>query len=179
MNNLKQVGLSYKQWALDNQDRYPMQVSVTNGGTMEFVNSGVVWVHFRVLSNELNTPKILWCPADEARRRDIASTFGAATQPGQVPFTNDNNVSYFVGVDATDTNALMFLSGDRNLTNNLGRNRRLVDFATNQPAGWTHQLHNRQGNVGLADGSVQQFTSTRLRAALVDTGVPTNRLAMP
>src|SRR4026208_106088 len=86
--NLKQVGLSYKQWALDNQDRYPMQVSVTNGGTMEFVNSGVVWVHFRVLSNELSTPKVLSCPADEGRRGDIANTFGAATQPGYVPFTN-------------------------------------------------------------------------------------------
>jgi prepilin-type processing-associated H-X9-DG protein len=177
--NLKQVGLAYKQWALDNQDRYPMQVSVTNGGTMELVNSGAVWVHFRVLSNELNTPKVLWCPADKARRGDMANTFGAATQPGHIAFTNDNNVSYFVGVDATDTNATMFLSGDRNLTNALGHNRRLVDFPTNQPTGWTHQLHNRQGNVGLADGSVQQFTDSRLRTALIYTDHATNRLAMP
>jgi prepilin-type processing-associated H-X9-DG protein len=179
--NLKQVGLAYKQWALDNQDRYPMQVSVTNGGTMEFVNSGTVWVHFRVLSNELNTPKVLWCPADEARRGDMANTFGAATQPGHIPFTNDNNVSYFVGVDATDTNAdaAMFLSGDRNLTNHLGHSRRLVDFPTNQAAGWTHQLHNNQGNIGLADGSVQQFSTSRLRAALIYTDHATNRLAMP
>src|ERR1700688_1108205 len=27
VNNLKQVGLSYRTWALDNQDQYPMKVS--------------------------------------------------------------------------------------------------------------------------------------------------------
>src|SRR5947208_2059816 len=41
-NNLKQLGLAYAQWGLDHQDKFPMQVSVTNGGTMEFVSSGVV-----------------------------------------------------------------------------------------------------------------------------------------
>ena len=109
----------------------------------------------------------------------MATIFGAATQSGKVPFTNDYNVSYFVGVDATDTNAAMFLSGDRNLTNSLGQNRRLVDFPTNQPAGWTTALHNRQGNIGLADGSVQQFSCARLQPALIETGVATNRLAFP
>jgi hypothetical protein len=176
--NLKQIGLSYKQWAIDNHDLYPMQVSVTNGGTMEFMSSGAVWVHFRVLSNELNTPKVLLCPSDDARRDSMATTFGTAAQP-YVPFTNDNNVSYFVGVDATETNATMFLTGDRNLTNSLGHNRRLVNFPTNQPAGWTHELHNHGGNVGLVDGSVQQFTTSRARAALIESGVATNRLAMP
>jgi len=178
-NNLKQVGLAFKVWSLDNQDRYPMEVLVTNGGTMELVNSGAVWVHFRVLSNELNTPKVLSCPADAARSNSVATTFAAATQPGQIPFTNENNVSYFIGVDAVDTNATMFLSGDRNLTNALHGTRRLVNFPTNQPAGWTHQLHGLQGNIGLAEGSVQQTTTSRLRAALIDTGVATNRLAIP
>src|SRR5437588_11754603 len=31
-NNQKQVGLSVKTWALDNQDRYPNAVPVTDGG---------------------------------------------------------------------------------------------------------------------------------------------------
>src|SRR3954452_11435806 len=89
--NLKQVGLAYKQWALDHHDRYPMEVSVTNGGTMEFVNSGAVWVHFNVMSNELSTPKILSCPADNGRHDSVANTFGTVTQRGQSPFTNDDN----------------------------------------------------------------------------------------
>src|SRR3974377_1999753 len=31
-NNLKQIGLATKTWALDNNDRYPMAVSSTDGG---------------------------------------------------------------------------------------------------------------------------------------------------
>jgi len=66
-NNLKQTGLSFKQWALDQQDRFPMEVSVTNGGTKEFVHSGAAWIHFTVMSNELNTPKVLFCPNEKAK----------------------------------------------------------------------------------------------------------------
>src|SRR3954452_15480918 len=64
LNNLKQVGLSFRTWSLDNQDHYPMQVSVSNGGTMELVMQGNAFVHFQVMSNELSTPKILICPQD-------------------------------------------------------------------------------------------------------------------
>ncbi|HEV2211488.1 MAG TPA: type II secretion system protein [Verrucomicrobiae bacterium] len=61
-NNLKQIDLSFKTWALDNNDRFPMEVSITNGGTKELVNTGAVYVHFLVMSNELSTPKLLVCP---------------------------------------------------------------------------------------------------------------------
>ena len=71
-NNLKQVSLAFKQWSLDNTDRYPMQVSVTNGGTMELVEQGNVFPHFLVMSNELNTPKILLCPEDDERTNAYA-----------------------------------------------------------------------------------------------------------
>ena len=33
-NHLKQVGLAFRVWSLDHDDRFPCQVSVTNGGTM-------------------------------------------------------------------------------------------------------------------------------------------------
>src|SRR5437660_12465028 len=45
-NNLKQIGLSFRQWALDNQDKFPMQVPTNQGGTMELVISGTAWIHF-------------------------------------------------------------------------------------------------------------------------------------
>jgi type II secretory pathway pseudopilin PulG len=38
VNNLKQVGLAYRIWEGDNGDKYPMQTSVTNGGTMELAD---------------------------------------------------------------------------------------------------------------------------------------------
>ena len=41
-----------------------MDVSTANGGTMELVNGRNVWINFLVMSNELTTPKLLYCPAD-------------------------------------------------------------------------------------------------------------------
>jgi prepilin-type processing-associated H-X9-DG protein len=168
-NNLREVGLSFRVWAIDHNDKFPMQVSVTNGGTMEFVDRGTSSMHFLSLSNELSTPKILFCPAD--------------SRPG--PPTNfisdlDNSkISYFVGVDAVQTSPQMFLAGDRNITNGTAVRRGFLELTTNQLAGWTQELHKGQGNIGLADGSVQQFSTSRLRQAIEATGVATNRLAMP
>src|SRR5438094_273386 len=81
-NNFKQLGLSFKQWALDQQDRYPMAVPVLSGGSDYFVgrrqvgavpitsnggDTGVCGI-FMVMSNELNTPKVLFCPSEESGR---------------------------------------------------------------------------------------------------------------
>jgi len=178
INNLKQVGLSFRQWALDNNDKYPMQVSVTNGGTMELVESGNVYVHFLVMSNELNTPKILFCSQESNPKRHAATTFASAIPPGtpnQVPFTNDFNVSYFVGVDAA-----MFLAGDDNwIVRGMSVKRGLHSLWTNTPVAWTKDRHVNQGNIGFADGSVQGLNSQALARAFQSTGAITNRLAFP
>jgi prepilin-type processing-associated H-X9-DG protein len=183
VNNLKQVGLSFRTWALDNADHNPMQVSVTNGGTMELVGTGRVFPHFQVMSNELSTPKILACPQDRSTDGKVATTFASVLQgtvAGVVPFTNDNQVSYFVGVDATETAPTMLLTGDRNL--GVG----VVPFKgglhgvwTNAPVEWVKPRHGAGGNMGLADGSVEQVLTPRLREFLARSGVATNRLAMP
>ena len=46
-----------------------MQVPVANGGTLELLASGMVYPHFLVLSNELNTPLILHCWTDAPHPR--------------------------------------------------------------------------------------------------------------
>ena len=102
INNLKQVGLAFRIWEGDNGDRYPMAVSITNGGAMEPVAGGNVAAVFQVMSNELSTPKILSCPEDGHRL--IATNF-------TTDLTN-RKISYFVGIDAMETNVQMFLSGD-------------------------------------------------------------------
>jgi len=169
-NNLKQIGLSFRLWAGDNGDKYPMQVSVTNGGTMELVSSGLVFPHFQVMSNELSTPKILVCREDNQRT--------AATN-----FTTDlsnSKVSYFVGLDAMETNATMLLAGDRNLTTNgVAVGSGLLTLTTKNRAGWTAQIHKNAGNICLADDSVQQVTASRLRKLIANTGIITNRLVLP
>jgi prepilin-type N-terminal cleavage/methylation domain-containing protein/prepilin-type processing-associated H-X9-DG protein len=50
-----------------------------------------------------------------------------------------------------------------------------VSLGTNFPpnnlsVGWMDNMHSRMGNVGLADGSVQEFSRYTLQAALQNTG---------
>ena len=169
VDNLKQIALAFKTWAVDNGDKFPMQISMTNGGTMEFIASGNAFVHFQIMSNELTTTKILVCPNDGARiRADSWENL------------NNQNVSYFVGVDATQNNPTNILAGDRNLTlNDVPVNPGLISFTPGSVAGWTKKIHNNQGNLLLSDGSVQQWNSARLDEAMKHTGMATNRLAIP
>jgi len=74
-NYLKQIGLAYRIWEGDNADKYPMFVSVTNGGSMESAQTGNVTLTFEVMSNELAATKILICPSDTNRLN--AMSFGA------------------------------------------------------------------------------------------------------
>jgi prepilin-type processing-associated H-X9-DG protein len=92
------------------------------------------------------------------------------------PGFSNANLSYFVSLDAGETTPQMFLSGDRNLTNGLPVQDGILLLVPDRPAGFTSELHDGQGNVGLADGSVQGFSKARLREASVGM---TNRLAMP
>jgi hypothetical protein len=85
----------------------------------------------------------------------------------------------------------VFLSGDRNITNNSvgGLARSNIDksevgnlkqtHTTTQGAGWNNAIHQNQGDVCLGDGSVQQFSSSRLRDALKSTDDVNNQLAFP
>ena len=202
-NNLKQVGLAFRTWGVDNEGNCPMSLSGANGGASEDVGirqvttsqltSRGVCKMFMCLSNELSTPKILWCPSEyetaAPANRQQASTFAGiiVSSANSVPFTNDLNCSYFIGVDAIETQPQMFLTGDHNLGDgNPPATPWLVgpstgtpfhSLGTNFPAGnlyvgWTAAAHDKQGNVGLADGSVQGFTRSRLQEAAKNTGDP-------
>src|SRR3954465_1970813 len=37
VNNLKQIGVAFRTWALDNGDQYPMKVSAASGGWSDFI----------------------------------------------------------------------------------------------------------------------------------------------
>ena len=167
---LKQIGLSCRVWEGDHTNLYPMQVSGTNGGTMEFATGPNAFRHFQVMSNELSTPYVLICPAESDQFRSRATNFN---------FMNNSNLSYFVGVEANETNPQLILSGDRNITNGTLVNNGVLAFTTNNPAGWTTEIHNGVGNIALADASVQQISSIGLRYAAGNTGLATNRLQMP
>ncbi len=170
VNNLKQVVFGYRIWAGDNNDRYPMQVSIANGGTMGLNNGQNAWINFLVMSNELATPKILVCPQDKEH------------QPPATNFSSQlvGHVSYFVGMDADQDHPQMFLSGDDNFAiGGVPVKSGLLEFSTNAPIAWTAERHVNAGNIGLADGSVASVTDSGLINLLHQTGVATNRLAIP
>lgn len=150
--NQKQIGLALRIWAFDNNDQFPWMTS-TNGGTAEFANSTNVFLHFLTASNELGTPQILACKADTAR-----------TQTADWNTFRNQNLSYFVGLTAEESNPQSILSGDRNLTTNgtpLGHG--VFNIATTNQPGWSKTIHQSAGNVGLADGSVQQVSIAALQ----------------
>ncbi len=106
-NNMKQIGLAFRTWAIDHDDSFPFNVSTNKGGTLELClpgNDGFdrnAAFHFQVLSNELSTPKILVCPADSKKH----AALGFETlQPA--------NVSYQVcsGTNVADVNPQQVLA---------------------------------------------------------------------
>ena len=177
VNNLKQVGLAFRIWEGDNGDKYPMQVSVTNGGAMELAAAGDISAFFRVMSNEVVTPKILACPADEQRTAALSFSQNFS----------DANISYFLSLDASDAYPQMMLCGDDNLVVNGVRVRPgILNLSTNILAGWTKERHNGAGNIALSDGSVQTSTRAAIQAAFQSaqkafqsTGFATNHLVIP
>jgi prepilin-type N-terminal cleavage/methylation domain-containing protein len=210
-SNLKQIGVAFKTSALDNNDRYSMNVPVGEGGPPHqsvmgpsraavAANAGYMYELFGVMSNELSTPKVVTCPSEDQNQVQsnfYMGTFGAGqSQPAS--YFGDNNISYFIGADAQDQYPQMFLAGDRNIygmapgsqappatmPNNgyagsgtasaqyqsVGLGTNFVGNALNPI--WTDKLHQKNGNVLICDGSVQQLSSSRMRDALKVSGDP-------
>lgn len=198
VNNLKQVGLSFRLFSSDNGDQYPMSVSADQGGSADFIALPLLtYMHFAVMSNNLSTPTIVTCPSDT---RTVATTFASnvvasAATKSVIPFNSNKNISYFVGLEADETKPQMFLSGDRNIvdpdTSNPVRpstaSAQITLLGTNHVstptpgtgAYYTNTMHNLAGNVAMGDGSVQQFSSSRLKDALRSTDDARNLVAFP
>lgn len=192
VSNLKQVNLALRIWEGDNGNQYPMAVSTSAGGCMEAVSDqttlgkytayGITNI-FCDCSNEMSTTKIFVCPSDSSR--NYATNFGelAQTTPGTTPGAGTNGISYFVCGDANEGYPQMVLDGDRNLgttvtapamsiyMNNgwaLGTVAGSAQGATVGPDwAWSaNDIHLKVGNIGLADGSVEEESANGLQNAL-------------
>ena len=196
VNNLKQCGLATRVWEGDNNDRYPMAVYSQQGGAYEFVhhtgngttpttptpnNIGVAPYQgkvFQVMSNELSTAKVLLCPADSFH--SVAATNFGTSGSGNGDYGLAKS-SFFIGVDANETDPQMVLFGDENIGTQAtpGNGSPAVSrFSSAQvvqsPAispnaggwSWTIDTHNKVGNLTLADGSCQQVSITGLKQAM-------------
>jgi prepilin-type N-terminal cleavage/methylation domain-containing protein len=166
INNLKQVGYSLKVWANDQGDKYPWNVDPAKGGSKGSAN----WInHFRACSNELVTPKILFCPSDALKNR------AGTNWPYLMA---DKNVSYFYS-PISGSKSQMILVGDKNVTGGGGGldPSWSVALGTSINAGWDVTQHNQIGNLGMADGSARVFKPNSLRdqiAIELSQGLTTN-----
>ena len=175
LTNLKQIGLGLRMWANENDARFPWIVTLGEGGSYGRFNA---WQHFVVCSNEFDSPKILVCPADSRKPADHwRRAAGGFAWPG----TGENNaLSYFVGLDARETEPLTLLSGDRNLTG--GRPNEVCNSMPTNFSGayalesrdaatlaWKNDLHVRAGNTLTSDGGAAQQTRSGLAKAAADS----------
>ena len=169
VNNLKQLGLAFTIWSLDNNDKYPSVVDIADGGSKTLTQA---WQHFSTLSNELVTPKLLHCPTDS---KEQAVDFSTANR-GLATLKN-LAVSYAVGTSAGPDKPGMHLAGDRNLLGLDGQNcgPAAINGVITQigPANnprWDNTLHANAGNMVLADGSAHQFSQLALASAMGASG---------
>jgi len=195
-NNQKQIGVGIRLTQGDISPGggiYLGDVTPSDGGMPNQVqfkqatpDGGYTYQFFGVMSNELNTPKLIVCPSDE---RSAHSNFNMQTgnkAAGQ--YLNNTLVSYFVGRDVQEPLPQMFQCGDRNLgasstATGYGYSPAAtvatgswVAMGTNGNAAplnninWTDKMHNKQGNVLFADGHVEGLSSSKFRQAATVTG---------
>ena len=208
LNNLKQVGLAFRIFATDNDDKFPPMLGTNEGGVKEWVHTGPggagdpaqTFRVFVAMSNVLGTPKVVVCAADKSRAA-ISNFYGMAYATPLAQGGQNAAVSYFVNLDADEMQPQAILAGDRNLST-VTNAKRAQDYdaffsvqqrirpADVKPGGayasldfhrsihYVRDTGALQGNVLLADGSVQSVTGAKLRAqSLASTNV--HRLIFP
>jgi type II secretory pathway pseudopilin PulG len=169
VNNLKEIGLAFKVLEGDHGDKYPMEIYSTNALAMNLITNGNSYVLWQTKSNELATPKILICPADT--EHFAATNFSTGF--------SDANISYFFNLDAADAYPQIILSGDDNLeVNGKPVQPGILNLSTYNSVAWTKERHHNVGNIGLADGSVQEVSTPILISAISNAASP-NRLVIP
>ncbi len=128
VSNQKQIGLAFRIFANDHDDRYPFsveglrlydpdpEVTGIGGNTLVFANLETeTWHYFQVLSNELASARVVICPMDRTRAKLEAIDFLQSSDSLSDPARRNQAVSYFVGLNADEIRPDGILGGDRNI----------------------------------------------------------------
>jgi len=208
VSNQKQIGLGYRIFSNDHDDRYPFNVQqlylysidingAPNSGNRGSLGAGAgpllfrntsanvqTWMHLQILSNELSSAKIVICPSDRNRLNDEAIDYLQNADSLSAQTRGNAAISYFLGLEADETKPQSILGGDRNIAGtsytgpivdeSLGSMGGVGILGPNNSRGarrrWsnnpTNAIHDLQGNIMLADGSVQQVSGQKLEDQL-------------
>jgi prepilin-type N-terminal cleavage/methylation domain-containing protein/prepilin-type processing-associated H-X9-DG protein len=166
VNNLKNIGLAHRIYSTDSGDAMVPEYMLRAGADRKDIDAARV---YRSLSDELSESRLLICPADKMRKMGVS--FKTLT---------GSNISYFASLSGDETLPQAFLGGDRNWnTNGVPVGSGPVTLTTNLALSYTATMHNREGNILMGDGSVQQWTSARLDGGKFDQDLGTNYLVFP
>ncbi|HWC58933.1 MAG TPA: type II secretion system protein [Verrucomicrobiae bacterium] len=170
LNNLRQTDLGFLMYASDNGGKFPMQASVTNGGTREFLSQNQTFPHFEKLSGYVRYLPTLICPRD--KNRQPAENYDAL---------GDSNLSYFVnGYPSTNYPTTCILVGDRNLAvNGQPVPHGTLTITTNLDLSWTRELHPNGGTLGFVDGHARFCQNTALNGVMRSYDFSITRLSVP
>jgi prepilin-type N-terminal cleavage/methylation domain-containing protein len=152
ISNHRQIGVGLRVWSGDNEEKFPWSVPMSSRGSMGSID----WTdNYRAASNELASPKILFCPTDKEKSQPAGW--------GPLQLDAERHVSSFVGLDATESKPQSILAGDRNIYGS-GAGQDLLflkDGSIN--AKWDTSMHNLQGYIVLADASVHHVNNSQLQ----------------
>ena len=173
MSNQKQIVISLLMFKGDNSGKFPWQLSETNSGSMERNFDGHPSSQFRQLLPYNQNFSTYVCPSDT---NQIIATNNADF--------SDQNVSYFVNVDAT-ANSADIVTGDRHLEiKGKPIKSGLFIYSTGVDMNWSRGFHHDArnkplGGISFADGHVQFVDSDNLNLFLQNQSSATNNLAVP
>lgn len=167
LHQLHQVGLAAHDFAHDHNNQFPHQVPTNAGGTREFAHAGFAlsgefyfaYRHFQALSNALDTPRILRCPADDQREK--------ATRFSEL---QNRHISYFAGLGADYLQPASWLAGDGSMQAETLAGGAILRLSTNVAPAWSFRSHEARGNILFADGHVEGMGNARLQGAFPDMG---------
>lgn len=181
VNNLKQVGICFHLWAEDNDGKFPFQIAPAEGGTQTIKEA---WLHFLVMSNELDSPKILICPSDTGRQK----AYDFSDRPSGFAAMKNQALSFGVGTGAGPDKPLMNLAADRNVQGRDGMSctpakitgviTTLAPDSGDNPH-WDNTIHQNAGDMVMVDGSTQQLSQNNLQSHLRNSGDSKNCLLRP
>jgi len=169
-NNLRQIGMALQLWSNDHNDSAPWEVTPAEGGTQQHPLANNVWFHFYWISNELQSPKILFCPSDSGRP---ARDFGNSPDGGYIHSNFRNAATSYLLSHAFERSGSAMIAMDRNLGYDAAANCNrfgVVWYVQIKPLSpkfrWNTSLHNSAGNLLRSDGRVDQISNTSLGDAL-------------
>lgn len=168
-NNLRQISVAQQLWGNDHNDFPPVMVPLNEGGTRGHPLAANAWLHFAWLSNELVTPKVIFCPSDTGKPAEEFT--GSPTNGYLNPNFANRATSYFVGYSGSNTDLPQgIIGGDRNVTidgTSLCPNFNVPSRIDRLGGQWTTNLHNLVGNAQARDGSVEMLSSEEMQARML------------